>query len=93
MQFGAFTTWKRLTSHVTVNGSFIGRTSWDGTVEVFQLHSHPKATHVYAWSYDTDDPAYPKRYITVLHLGPVTSAPKAVQEAIMKGLMVARAEA
>jgi len=29
---------------------------WDEIVEVFELHSHPKATHAYAWTHDTDDP-------------------------------------
>ncbi len=55
-------------------------------------HSHTEATHVYAWSYDTDDPANPKRYVTVLHLGPVTSAQKAVQASIMQGITGARAQ-
>lgn len=67
-----------------VTETFNGQTVWDGTVEVFQLHDHPRATHVYAWSHDTDDPENPKRHVTVLHLGPVTSPQHAVRAAIVQ---------
>jgi len=78
---------------VPVKEVFRGETVWAGTVEVFQLHGHPKATHAYAWSHDTDDPANPKRHVTVLHMGPVTSPQTAVQAAIMQEIRSARAEA
>ena len=57
---------------------------WDGTVEVFDLHNHPKSPKVYAWSHSTDDPANPKRHVTVLHIGPVTSPQAAVRAAIVQ---------
>lgn len=78
---------------VPVLESFDGHTVWDGRVEVFKLHGHPKAAHVYAWSHHTDDPKNPKRHVTVLHLGPVTSPQTAVQAAIVQELRSARAEA
>lgn len=71
---------------------FNGETVWDGRVEVFQLHGHPKAQHAYAWSHDTDDPDNPKRHVTVLHMGPVTSPQLAVRAAIVQEYR-ARAEA
>jgi hypothetical protein len=69
---------------VPVKESFNGNTVWDGTVEVFRLHDHPRANHVYAWSHDTDDPKYPKRHVTVLHMGAVTSPQLAVRAAIVQ---------
>ena len=77
---------------VPVLESFNGETVWDGTVEVFQLHGHPKATHVYAWSHSTDDPEKPHRHVTVLHMDPVTSPLLAVRAALVQEYR-ARAEA
>lgn len=68
---------------VPVTESFNGETVWDGTVEVFDLHDHPKATTVYAWSNDTGDPEKP-HHVTVLHLGPIVSAAHAVRAAIVQ---------
>ncbi len=56
---------------VPVTEKFQGRTIWDGVVEVFLLAGHPKTDRVYAWMHDTDDPAKPKRHVTVLHIPPV----------------------
>ena len=67
---------------VPVKETFHGETVWEGIVEVFELRGHPKANRVYAWSHDTDDPAQPKKHVTVLHLGPVMSAAMAVRAAI-----------
>ena len=64
--------------------SFQGQTIWDGVVEVFRLKGHPKADRVYAWIHATDDPAHPKRHVTVLHIPPVTSPKTAVQAAIVQ---------
>jgi hypothetical protein len=61
-----------------------GKTVWDGIVEVFELIGHPKASRVYAWAHDTDDPAKPTRYVTILHLHPVTSPEAAVRAAIVQ---------
>ena len=63
--------------------SFQGRTIWDGVVEV-RLKGHPKADKVYAWIHTTDDPAHPKRHVTVLHIPPVVSPKTAVQAAIVQ---------
>ena len=63
---------------------FQGETIWDGIVEVFELHGHPKAEKVYAWEHDTDDPQHPKRQVTVLHIPPVTSPETAVRAVIVQ---------
>jgi hypothetical protein len=69
---------------VPVKESFQGQTVWDGVVEVFRLKGHPKADKVYAWSHATDDPAHPKRHVTVLHIPPVVSPRTAVQAVIVQ---------
>src|ERR1035438_3504346 len=69
---------------VPIKESFQGQTVWDGVVEVFHLKGHPKTDRVYAWMHDTDDPAYPKRHVTVLHIPPVVSLRTAVQAAIVQ---------
>ena len=40
---------------VPVKETFQGETVWEGKVEVFDLHDHPKTDRVYAWSHDTGD--------------------------------------
>jgi hypothetical protein len=69
---------------VPVKEMFQGKTVWEGIVEVFELHGHPKAPKVYAWVHHTDGPESPKRHVTVLHMGPVTSAIEAVKAAIVQ---------
>ena len=69
---------------VPVKETLQGKTVWEGLVEVFDLHGHPQATKAYAWGHDTDDPQKPRRHVAVLHLGPVTSAVRAVQAAIIQ---------
>ena len=69
---------------VPVTERFQGKTIWDGIVEVFTLKGHPKAEKVYAWVHHTDDPAHPKRHVTVLHIPPVVSPQTAVQAAIVQ---------
>ena len=69
---------------VPVKETFEGRTVWEGIVEVFELHGHPKAPKVYAWAHDTDNPQKPKRHVTVLHIHPVTSPILAVRAAIVQ---------
>jgi hypothetical protein len=68
---------------VAVKETFQGQTVWEGIVEVFELHGHPKAPRVYAWSHETDS-GKPQRHVTVLHVGPVTSAVEAVRAAIVQ---------
>jgi hypothetical protein len=67
---------------VPVKETFQGQTLWEGNVEVFKLAEHPKASHVYAWSHETNDPESPKQHITVLQIPPATTPLKAVQVAI-----------
>ena len=67
---------------VPVKETFKGKTVWDGVVEVFELHGHPKASLAYAWSHDAD--GQKKRHVTVLHVGPITSALEAVKASIIQ---------
>lgn len=69
---------------VPVKETFQGRSVWEGIVEVFELHGHPKAPRVYAWAHDTDDPGKPRRHVTVPHIHPITSAREAVRVAIVQ---------
>jgi len=68
---------------VPIKETFQGKTVWEGIVEVFELRGHPKASKVYAWAYETDNPKKPK-HVTVLHLGPITSPLLAVRAAIVE---------
>ena len=68
---------------VPVVETFNGQTVWEGEVEVFDLLDHPIANRIYAWSHDTDDPASPRRHVTVLHLPPAITPRKAVQASIV----------
>ena len=69
---------------VPVTEVFKGKTVWEGEVEVFELHGHPTASKVYAWTHDTDDPDKPRRHVTVLHSHPIESARQAVRAAIVQ---------
>jgi hypothetical protein len=68
---------------VPVKETFQGKTIWEGIVEVFDLKNHPKATRLYAWAYQTDNPKKP-RHVTVLRMGPVDSPLLAVRAAIVE---------
>ncbi len=68
---------------VSVKEVFGGQTVWDGEVEVFDLHDHPDALRVYAWTHKTDDTDNPKRHVTVLHIPPATSPENAVKASII----------
>ena len=59
---------------------FQGQTVWDGDVEVFEIHGHPKAKRCYAWAYQTE---MKRRFMAVLELPPVDSPLNAVRIAIM----------
>jgi len=67
---------------VPVKEVWQGQTIWDGVVEVFDLHGHPKTHRAYAWSHDTDDPKNPRRHVTVLHIPPAITPLMAVRTAI-----------
>jgi hypothetical protein len=71
---------------VPVKEVFNGHTVWEGVVEVFRLHGHPKSNTAYAWSHATDDPANPKRHVTVLHIPPAVSPITAVRAVILQEL-------
>ena len=77
---------------VSVKEEFQGQTVWEGTVEVFDLEGHPTAHRAYAWSHDTDDPANPRRHVTVLHAHPVKSAQDAVRAFIVQESRIGTAE-
>jgi hypothetical protein len=76
---------------VPVKETFDGKTVWEGLVEVFDLHGHPRANTAYAWSHETDDPENPKRHVTVLHVPPAVSPETAVRVAILQELRNAEA--
>jgi hypothetical protein len=75
---------------VPVKETFQGKTVWEGIVEVFELIGHPKATRLYAWSHNTDNPKKPKRHVTVLHIAPITSAEAAVRAHIVQEFRLAK---
>ena len=78
---------------VPVKETFNGETVWEGEVEVFDLHDHPKTDRVYAWSHETDDADNPRRTVTVLHIPPATSPHRAVQVSIASDVREAQANA
>lgn len=68
---------------VPVQETFEGETAWVGVVEVFELHNHPDADRVYAWSFTTDEGR--ERFVCVLGVPPVDSPQTAVRAAIHEG--------
>ncbi len=75
---------------VPITETHQGQTVWDGVVEVFELHGHPKATHAYAWISETDTKI--KQHITVLKIPPVVSPITAVRAAIVQEFKFGAAE-
>jgi hypothetical protein len=75
---------------VPVTESHQGQTVWEGIVEVFELHGHPKATHAYAWISETEKQV--KRHVAVLKIPPVVSPITAVRAAIVQELKLGSAE-
>jgi hypothetical protein len=69
---------------VPVKETYQGKTVWEGIVEVFELHGHPTASRLYAWSHQTDNQDNPRRHVTVLHGHPITSPVLAVRAAIVQ---------
>jgi hypothetical protein len=67
---------------VPVKEVWQGKTIWDGVVEVFNIHGHPKTHRAYAWSHATDDPSNPVQHVTVLHIPPAITPLMAVRTAI-----------
>ena len=77
---GCDSTWVK---SVAVTETFRGEIVWRGTVEVFDLIDHATATRCYAWSHAVDG-SEKRRYVAVLHEGPVDSAEAAVRAAIVR---------
>jgi hypothetical protein len=73
---------------VVVIEKFGDKTSWSGTVSVFDLKGHPLATKAYAWSSSIEG-STKRRYYAVLHIPPVDSAEKAVRASIVRDQKVA----
>jgi hypothetical protein len=69
---------------VPVHEVFKGLTVWEGLVEVFDLHGHPKAKRAYAWSHREGLNDEGERFVAVLEIPPVDSAKTAVQVQIVK---------
>ena len=67
---------------VPVVETFEGKTVWQGAVVIFKLHGHATANRAYAWS--TDVPGTDRRrFVAVLHAGPVDSPQAAVRASIV----------
>lgn len=66
---------------VTVKEKFGKEIVWNGTVSIFNLKDHPEATRCYAWSHGLDDSSK-RKFIAVLHQGPIDSPQAAVRAAI-----------
>ncbi len=76
---GCGSTW---VESVPVNETFRGETVWYGTVQVFDLIDHPTADRAYGWSHPVKGSTR-RRYVAVLHEGPVNSPRAAVQAAVV----------
>jgi hypothetical protein len=69
-----------------VHEIFQGKTVWQGDVEVFDLHDHPKAKRAYAWSHREGKNDEGERFVAVLEIPPVESAVTAVRVQIVKDI-------
>jgi hypothetical protein len=67
---------------VPVTEEFQGKTVWQGEVEVFDIHGHPKAKRAYGWGFVINE-NQGRKYVAVLEVPPVNSPLTAVQAAIM----------
>ena len=75
---------------VPVHEVFQGKTVWEGEVEVFDLHGHPKAKRAYAWSHREGPNDEGERFVAVLEIPPVDSALRAVQVQIVKDIKASK---
>jgi transcriptional regulator with XRE-family HTH domain len=69
---------------VVVVEKFGKETVWSGTVSIYELKGHPKATKAYAWSSPIEG-STKRRYYAVLHMPPIDSPEKAVRASIVSG--------
>ncbi|MGH6848083.1 MAG: hypothetical protein ACREC0_11795 [Methylocella sp.] len=67
---------------VPIQETYNGQAVWDGTVHVFDLEGHPKATRAYAWSSGIDG-SDKRRFFAVLHTDRINSPIEAVRAAIV----------
>jgi hypothetical protein len=63
-----------------VKETFNVKTVWEGTVHVFDLEDHPKATRAYAWSSPIEGS---DQFYAVLHLAGIRSPLDVVRAAII----------
>ena len=70
-------------SALPVKETFQGKTVWEGTVHVFDLEEHPRATRAYALSHLVGETGERRRFFAVLHLGCIRSPVDAVRAAIV----------
>jgi len=77
---GCESTW---VASAQVKETFQGQTVWEGSVQVFDLIGHPTATRCYVWSHAVEG-SDNRRFVAVLHPGPVDSPEKAVRAAIVE---------
>jgi hypothetical protein len=75
---------------VPIHEVFQGQTVWQGEVEVFDLHGHPKAKCAYAWSHREGKNDEGERFVTVLEIPPVVSPITAVRASIIADAKKAR---
>jgi hypothetical protein len=68
-----------------VHENFFGQIVWQGEVEVFDLHGHPKAKRCHGWSHIHGEKDDKERFVAVLEIPPVDSASKAVLVQIVEG--------
>jgi hypothetical protein len=68
---------------IPIRETFKEDTVWEGTVHVFDLTGHPKATRAYAWSSSMQGSSK-HRFFAVLHIPPVLSPLDAVKAAIVQ---------
>src|ERR1700722_10961192 len=65
-----------------VRETFQGQTVWEGTVHIFDIEGHPKATRAYAWS-SAIDGSDKRRVYAVLGIGAIKTPLDAVRAAIV----------
>ena len=84
--FSKIVTQQHLTSCYLCNTviSMANVLSTDKQIAVIGALAEGSAKRVYAWAHGTDDPKKPRRHVTVLHVGAVTSAVMAVKAAIVE---------
>ena len=69
---------------VVVRDKYEGETVWEGVVETFQLHEHPRAKRAYAWRRrQGSGEKREDEFTVVIGVPPINSAQDAVRAAIV----------